>query len=84
MVVKLNIGGKMVDAEKMDFNTLCDAWSSIRLENGTVIKIKVVPSEVYQLPGVDSLTGAPQFLVKSSNVLSIEPPSNPSSSKKPN
>ena len=34
MVVKLNIGGKMVDAEKMDFNTLSDAWSSIRLETG--------------------------------------------------
>ena len=83
MVVKLNVGGKRVDAEKMDFNTLCDTWSSIRLEDGTVIKIKVVTSEVYKLPGVDSLTGAPQFLVKSSNVLSVEPPSNPSSSKKP-
>ena len=83
MVVKLNIGGKRVDAEKMDFNTLSDAWSSIRLEDGTVIKIKVVASEVYRLPGVDSLTGAPQFLVKSSNVLSVEPPSNPSSSQKP-
>ena len=42
MVVKLNIGGQKVDAEKMDFNTLSDAWSSIRLEDGTVIKIKVV------------------------------------------
>ena len=81
MIVKLNVGGKVVDAEKMDFSTLCDAWSSIRLEDGTVVKIKVVPSEVYQLPGVDSLTGAHQFLVKSSNVLSVEPPSNPSSKK---
>ena len=81
MVVKLNFGGKIVDAEKMDFSTLSDAWSSIRLEDGTVVKIKVVPSEVYRLPGVDSLTGAPQFLVKSSNVLSVEPPSNPSSKK---
>lgn len=83
MVVKLNIGGQKVDAEKMDFNTLSDAWSSIRLEDGTVIKIKVVASEVYRIPGVDPLTGAPQFLVKSSNVLSVEPLSNPSSSTKP-
>ena len=84
MTVKLNLGGKMVDAEKMDFNTLGDAWSAIRLEDGTVIKIKVVAAEVYKLPGVDPLTGVPQFVVKSSNVLSVEPPSNPSSSKKPN
>ena len=84
MTVKLNLGGKTVDAEKMDFSTLDDAWSVIRLEDGTVIKIKVVPAEVYKLPGVDPLTGAPQFLVKSSNVLSVEPRSTPSSSKKPN
>ena len=84
MIVKLNVDGKSVDAEKMDFNTLCDAWSSIRLEDGTVIKIKVVASEVYKLPGVDSMTGASQFLVKSTNVLSVEPPSTLSSSKKPN
>ena len=84
MTVKLTLGDKTVDAEKMDFKTLDDAWSVIRLEDGTVIKIKVVPSEVYKLPGVDQLTGVPRFAVKSSNVMSVEPPSTTSSSKKPN
>ena len=84
MTVQLTIGGNKVDAEKMDFKTLDDAWSVIRLEDGTVIKIKVVPSEVYKLPAVDELTGVPMFVVKSSNVMSVEPQSTSSSSKKPN
>ena len=84
MTVKLTLDDKTVDAEKMDFKTLDDAWSVIRLEDGTVIKIKVVPSQVYKLPGVDQLTGVPQFVVKSSNVMSVEPQSTPSSSIKPN
>ena len=40
MTVKLTLGDKTVDAEKMDFKTLDDAWSVIRLEDGTVIKDK--------------------------------------------
>ena len=74
MTVKLNLGDQVVEAEKMDFKTLDEAWSSYRLEDGTVVKIKVVASEVYKLPGADPLTGAPQFLMKSSNVMAVEPP----------
>ena len=83
MTVKLNLGGKTVDSERMEFKQLDEAWSSYRLEDGTIVKIKVVAAEVYKLPGVDPLTGAPQYLVKSSNVLAVEPLSTSSSSKRP-
>ena len=73
MTVRLNLGGKTVNAEKMDFKTLDEAWSSYRLEDGTVLKVKVIASEVYKLPDADPLTGAPQFLMKSSNVMAVEP-----------
>lgn len=83
MTVKLNLGGKMVDAEKMEFKLLDEAWSAYRLEDGTIIKIKVIASEIFKLPGTDPLTGAPQVLVKSTNVVVAEPPSTSSSSQKP-
>ena len=73
MTVKLNLGDRVVDAERMDFKILDEAWSSYRLEDGNVVKIKVVASEVYKLPDADPLTGAPQFLLKSSNVMAVEP-----------
>lgn len=73
MTVKLTLGDRVVEAEKMDFKTLDEAWSSYRIEDGNVVKIKVVASEVYKLPDVDPLTGAPQFLLKSSNVMAVEP-----------
>ena len=57
----------------MDFRPLDEAWSSYRLEDGTVIKIKVVATKVYKLRGVDPLTGGPRFLAISSNVLEIVP-----------
>ena len=84
MTVKLNLGGKTVEAEKMEFKTLDEGGSTYRLEDGTIVKIKVVAAEVYKLPGVDQLTGVPQFLVKSSNVMSVEAPASSISSTKPN
>ena len=51
-----------------------DVWSVIRLEDGTEIRIRVVTSEVYRLPGVDALTGHHLYLVKTTNVIAIDPP----------
>jgi hypothetical protein len=72
--VKLNLGAQVVEAEKMDFKTLEEPWSLYRLEDGTTIKLKLVISDVFKLPGTDPVTGMPQIIVRSSNVMSVEPP----------
>ena len=72
--MKLNLGGKAVEAEKMDFKPIDENWSRYRLEDGTVVKIRLIVSEFFKLPGADPLTGMPQFLAKSSNVMAVEPP----------
>ena len=84
MTVKLNLGGKSVEAEKMEFKSVDEAWSTYRLEDGTIVKIKVVASEVFKLPGTDPLTGVPQFLVKSSNIMAVEAPSSSTPAKNVN
>lgn len=72
--LKVNLGGQSVEAEKMDFTPVQDAWTTCRLIDGTLIKVKVVVQDIFKLPGVDPLTGIPNFLVRSSNVVSVEPP----------
>ena len=68
----------------MDFKALDEAWSTYRLEDGTIVKIRVVASEVFKLPGVDPLTGVPQLIVKSSNIMTVEAPTPSASTKKVN
>lgn len=84
MKVKMNIGGQVVEAEKMNYKSIEEPWSTYRLEDGTTFKLKLVVSDVFKLPHHDPVTGLPQLIVRSSNVISIEPPEAPLSKKEIN
>lgn len=73
MKIKLNLGGQTVEVEKMDFKPIEENWSLYKLEDGTIVKLKLIVSDVFKLPEPDPLTGLPQLLVKSGNVMSVEP-----------
>jgi hypothetical protein len=72
--ITLNLGGQSVLAEQVNFAVLEDAWCSYRLEDGTTVKLKPVVAEIYKLPIKDPVTGLDQFMIKSSNIASVEPP----------
>ena len=72
--VKLNLGGQQVEAEVMDFKAVAEAWSTYRLDDGTIVKVKIIASDIFKLPSADPVTGLPNLIVRSSNVMSIEPP----------
>jgi hypothetical protein len=71
--VKLNLGGKSVEVESLNYRPLNEPWSSYQLDDGSVIKLKLVIADVFKLPTPDQLTGLPQYIVRSSNVMSVEP-----------
>lgn len=71
--VKINLGQGPVDADRMEFKALDEPWAQYRLEDGTVVKLKLVVSDVYKLQQSDALTGLPQLVVKSTNIMSVEP-----------
>lgn len=74
MKIKLNLGGQTVEVEKMNVVQIIDEpWSTYKLDDGTIVKIKLVVSDVFKLPTPDPLTGLPQLLVKSGNVMTVEP-----------
>ena len=70
----VDIGGQKIGAETVEFTSTSEPWSSYQLKDGTTVKIKLVVSEVLKLDKTDPVTGFPQYLIKSSNVASIEPP----------
>ena len=73
MKTRLTLGDKIIEAEKMDFKPIDESWSLYRLEDGTIIKLRLIVSEIYKLPGVDPVTRMPLFLAKSSNVMAVDP-----------
>ena len=72
--VKLNLGGKTMDVVQLEHKILEEPWSIYKLEDGNVIKVKLVITGIYRLPSTDPVTGLPQFVVSSSNVMAVEPP----------
>jgi len=49
MKIKMNLGGNAIEAEKMEFKPIEENWSLYRLEDGTVVKIKLIVSDVFKL-----------------------------------
>ena len=82
--VKMNLGGRMMEAERMSFKPMDEPWSLYRLEDGSIVKLKLVVSDVYKLPVPDPVTGFPQIIVRSSNVMSYEPPEAPTPAREVN
>ena len=74
MKTKINFNGQTVEAERMDFTPVREEWSRYRLEDGTIIKLRSIVSEILRLPGFDPVTGVRNFLTRSSNVVAVEAP----------
>ena len=72
--MKITVGGTEVEVESVNFTPVSEPWCLYRLDDGTTVRLKLVVSDVYRLPQPDPITGAPQVLVKSSNIMSVEPP----------
>ena len=72
--VKINIGDVTIEADSMNYRSIDEPWSLYRLEDGSTIRVKLVISDVFKLPTSDPITGLPQYMIKSSNVMSVEPP----------
>jgi len=76
--VRMNLGGQSVEAEMMLFKAIEEPWSLYKLDDGTTLKVKIVLSDVYKIPIPEPLTGLPQFIIRASNVLSVDVADQPS------
>ena len=69
--------GRTVEGTIMTFRTGGEHWNEYLVDDGTVIKIKLVATEIVRIDdGHDPSTGDPLYVVQSTNVVSVQAPEN--------
>lgn len=64
------------DAELIEVQQSSEQWNQYLLGDGTVIKLKVVVTEVWRVENEYDADGNPVYLVRSKNVLAVTSPDN--------
>jgi len=73
---KLLFQGKEHEAEFIDVNQTNEYWNQYLLEDGTVLKLKPVATDVVRLVGAYDDEGNPIYVIKSKNIVSLSVPEN--------
>ncbi len=71
---KINFQGRDVDATEVEFQTRKEDWNEYQLMDGTVIKMKLVVSEIFRIDGVYDKEGTPAYQIKSTNLPVVKSP----------
>lgn len=64
-------GGKPVDAIELSFQNVREHWNEYLLDDGTVLKLKPVATEVFKVEGQFDVEGNPVYILRSRNVLVV-------------
>ena len=71
---KINFQGREVDATEIEFQTRKEDWNEYQLMDGTVIKMKLVVSEIFRIEGMYDEAGTPVYQIKSTNLPVVKSP----------
>jgi hypothetical protein len=74
--IKINYGGEEVEATPIEINQASEYWNQYLLDDGTILKMKLVATKVLRLENRYDNEGSPIYLVQSTNVLSVNAPGN--------
>ena len=72
--VTINMGGRQVQATPIDVNQSGERWNEYFLEDGTVLKMKLVLKKVYKVDGEYDEEGNPVYVMQSTNVTTVSSP----------
>ena len=65
---KVPFGNQMVDATPLRFRSAGENWNEYLVDDGSVIRIKLVATDILRVDGQYDQQGNPIYVVKSSNV----------------
>lgn len=74
--VKINFGGEEVEATPIEINQAGEQWNQYLLDDGTMIKMKLVATKVLRVDNKYDKEGNPVYFVQSTNVISVAAPDN--------
>ena len=72
--VMINLGGRQVEAVQIDVNQSNEKWNEYLLEDGTVLKMKLVLKKVLRVDGEYDQEGNPVYVMQSTNVTTVNVP----------
>jgi len=70
----VNFGQGPQEVTEVGFRTAGEYWNEYLADDGTVIRVKLVVTDIMRLDGVYDAEGNPGYVVKSANVTSISAP----------
>ena len=74
--IKINYGGEEVDATSIEINQSSEYWNQYLLDDGSIVKMKLVVTKVLRIENKFDAEGNPMYLVQSTNVMSVGSPAN--------
>jgi hypothetical protein len=69
--IKLNYSGEEVEALPVEINQSSEYWNQYLLDDGTIIKMKLVATKVFRVLDKYDEDANPIYLVKSTNIMAV-------------
>jgi len=70
---KVEYEGKLIDGDSLDFDIVKEHWNEYQLENGGVVRVRIVPAEMI-LTQERNPQGKPLVVVQSSILIQYREP----------
>jgi hypothetical protein len=71
---RVNLGTEQVDATEVGFRSSGENWNEYLVDDGTVVRMKLVVTEILRIDDRYDHEGNPQYFVKSTNVVAVSAP----------
>lgn len=69
--MKINFGGEEVEVTPIEVNQASEYWNQYLLDDGSVIKMKLVATKVLRVDNRYDTEGNPIYFVQSQNIMSV-------------
>lgn len=73
---KVEFMGRQVEATSMPYQSGGEHWNEYLIDDGSVVRVKLVVTEIMRIDDEYDAEGNPVYLVKSANVMAITAPDN--------
>lgn len=74
--IKINYAGQEVEATPVEVNQAQEQWNHYLLDDGSLLKIKLVTTSVLRVESKFDDERNPVYLVKSTNIVNVNSPEN--------
>ena len=73
---KVSLGGKEYEAVRVEANQSTELWNQYLLDDGALLKLKTVVTELFRVKDLYDESGNPVYVVKSGNIVTVVAPEN--------